>query len=170
MFVFLIVIIIYHNPNDINNNSTYTNTKHYWQTQIHRQLCCTGTNVLLLTSDFGSSTRGETQFLKVFRNHTMLTTPQNVQHISWSNLNFSTPWSDPTSHHHGRTPTSTVCLNGRELNCLPTWSKVNSRLFFKIFKFSEPLLPGMTSFTLQLHFLFGVYYDNCDCHILCARA
>ena len=28
----------------------------------------------LLTSDFGSSTRGDRQFLKVFRNHTMLTT------------------------------------------------------------------------------------------------
>ena len=27
--------------------------------------------------------RGETQFLKVFRNHTMLTIPTNVRHISW---------------------------------------------------------------------------------------
>ena len=33
-----------------------------------------------------------------------------------------------------------------------------------------PSLPGMTSFTLQTHFLSGVYYDDCDCNILCALA
>ena len=46
----------------------------------------------------------------------------------WSELNFSTPWldpnflislSDPTSQHHGRTPTSTVCLNGPQST--PNW-------------------------------------------------
>ena len=67
--------------------------------------------------------------------HTMLTTPQ--RYILWSNLNFSTSWSDPnfwtslsdpTCHHHGRTPTSTVCLHGRQPNCLSTYSKVNSQL------------------------------------------
>ena len=39
-----------------------------------------GTNRLLI-SDFGSLTRGERQFLKVFRNHTMLTTPQRSAHL-----------------------------------------------------------------------------------------
>ena len=68
-----------------------------------------------------TSTRGEKQFLKVFRNHTMLTTPG-------SDANFTTSLSDPTSHHHGGTPTSTVCLNGRQPNCLPTSSTVNSQL------------------------------------------
>ena len=43
-------------------------------------------------------------------------------------LKFSTPWSDPTSQFHGRTPTSNTCLNGRQPNCLPTWSKVLSQL------------------------------------------
>ena len=33
-----------------------------------------------------------------------------------------------TSHNHDRTPTSTVCLNGRQSNCLSTSSKVNSQL------------------------------------------
>ena len=74
--------------------------------------------------------------------------------------NFSTSWSDPNFN----------CLNGRQPNCLSTWPKVNSQLFFKIFKFLGPSLPGMTSFTLQPHFLSGVYYDNCDCHIFCAQA
>ena len=34
----------------------------------------------------------------------------------------------PTSQHHGQIPTSTVCLNGRQPNCLPTWPKVNSQM------------------------------------------
>ena len=76
--------------------------------------------------------------------------------------NFSPLWSD---------------LN---FNCLPQWQTtqlspnfVQSQLpilFFKIFKFLGPSLPGMTSFKLQPHFLSGVYYHNSDCHILCARA
>ena len=82
----------------------------------------------------------------------MLTTPPNVRHISWSNLNFSTSWSDPTSQHHGRTPTShyhgqnstlTLCLNGREPNCLPTWPKVNFQLTcFSKFPNSQPISSG----------------------------
>ena len=34
----------------------------------------------------------------------------------------------PTSSHHGRNSTSTVCLNGRQPNYLPTSSTVNSQL------------------------------------------
>ena len=57
----------------------------------------------LLTSDFGSSTRGERQFLKVFRNHTMLTTLQRSAHLAIQSQflntmvgpNFSPSWSDP---------------------------------------------------------------------------
>ena len=47
--------------------------------------------------------------------------------------------------------------------------QVNS-LAGTLHKFSGPWLPGMTSFTLQSYFLSGVYYDNCDCHILCTPA
>ena len=35
----------------------------------------------LLTSEFSSSTRGERQSLKVFHNHTMLTTPKRSVHL-----------------------------------------------------------------------------------------
>ena len=48
-----------------------TNTKH------NRGIRCSGANGLL-TSKFGSSTRGERQFLKVFRYHTLLTKPQTL--------------------------------------------------------------------------------------------
>ena len=59
-------------------------------------------------------------------------------------------------------PTNSNCLNGRIPNyCL-----------FKILKFSGPSILGMTSSTLQLHFLSGGLFimTNVDCHILCARA
>ena len=60
----------------------------------------------LLTSDFGSSTRGERQFLKVFHNHTTLTTSFN----SW-NLTLCPNGRNSTiilhglttSQHYGRT-------------------------------------------------------------------
>ena len=92
---------------------------------------------------------------------------------SWSGPNFNclpTPFKvnsqlpgwTPTSQHNGRTWTSIVCLHSPK-------STPNSP-FFKIFKFSGPSHPGMTSFTLQPHFLSEFYYDNCDCHFLCARA
>ena len=126
---------------------------------------------VLLNSNFGSSTRGERQFLKVFRNRTKLTTPQRSVHLEVQSqlltimvgpqlltimvgpqLQLSASMSDnPTVGLHGLMSTF-------------NW------LFFKIFKFSGTSLPGMTSFTLQPHFLSGVYYDNCDCHILCVRA
>ena len=45
----------------------------------------------LLTSDFGFfDMRRETKCLKVFRNHTMLTLPTNVRHISWCPKNSTT--------------------------------------------------------------------------------
>ena len=50
----------------------------YRNSQIHRQLSVVH---LLLTSDFGSLTWGERQFLKVFHNHTILKTPQRLVHL-----------------------------------------------------------------------------------------
>ena len=58
-----------HNHYDINNNSTYTSTGE------NRRLCCSRTNGLLITWLRFFDTRGEKQFLKVFRNHNMLITP-----------------------------------------------------------------------------------------------
>ena len=150
----------------------------------------------LLTSDFGSSTRGERQFLKVFRNYTMLTTPPTLGTFRGGlDLNSSLPVEirkiqpytstveTPTTRLHGRELTS--LSQWQKLNCLPAWPNLKSStstvclngpkstpnwLLFKIFKFSGPSLPGLTTFTLQLHFLSGVYNDNCDCHIFCVRA
>ena len=113
----------------------------------------------LLTSGFGSLTRGERQFLKVFHNHTMLTTPPTFTHLV---VQFLNTMVGPNFN----------CLPLRQTTQLSAYIVQNQLpiLFFKIFKFSRPLLPGMTLFTLQLHFLSGVYYDNCDCYILCTQA
>ena len=72
-----------HNHNDINNNSIYTNANTgKYKTQVTPLFRYEPfINFWLRFFD----TRRETQFLKVFRSHTMLTTPR---HISWSNLNF----------------------------------------------------------------------------------
>ena len=58
--------------NHINTTYTYLYTVKYKGTGGLRFSQTNG----LLTSDFGSSTLGEMQFLKVFRNYTKLTKPQ----------------------------------------------------------------------------------------------
>ena len=118
-------------------------------------------------------TRRERQFLKVFRNLTMLTPTRNVRHISWClRSQFISAGRDPKK--------STLRLNGRSLTSrlhgrnsilwLHSPMSTSHWLFFKILKFSGPSFPYMTSSTLQPHSLSGVNYDNGDCHILCARA
>ena len=65
----------------------------------------------------------------------------------------------------------TLCPNGRELNYLPPWSNINFQLtLFQNPQILRTISSGVTLSTLQPYFLSGVYYDNCDCHILCARA
>ena len=53
-----------------------------------------------------------------------------------------------------------TCLNGRRFTALSPWSNLNW-LFFKILKFSGTSLPGMTSSTLQSHFLSGGLLRKC---------
>ena len=53
---------------------TYANHKPAKTDATYRRLLCSGMNGLLV-SVFSSTTQGERQFLKAFRNHTKLTTP-----------------------------------------------------------------------------------------------
>ena len=98
----------------------------------------------LLISDFGSSTQGE-RHNSYYANH-----PQRAAHLVMFKISVIRDSKNPTTSSTAQIQLST--------------------LFFKILKFSGPIVPGMKSFTLQSHFLSGVYYDNDDCHILCARA
>ena len=63
-------------------------------------------------------------------------------------------------------------LRSEKRNSSTQWPnpQLSTWLFFKILKFSGPSLPSMTSSTLQPISCLEVYYDNGDCHILCARA
>ena len=109
----LSLINIYHSIHIVYNAYTYANYTiqiHNRQIQIHRRLRCSVTNVLLLTSEFGSSTRGERDtILKSLLYHTMLTTPQRSPHFLVQSQFFQHHGRNSPSHHHGWTPTSTVC-------------------------------------------------------------
>ena len=108
---------------------------HRWK-QMHRQLRCSGMNRLLI-SDFGSSTRGERQFLRVFLNTSSLVGPQTLNTMvgtqflnnifqwpksnpipQWQELNYRLTRSNLKSQLPGRTPTSQHKI-GPNLNCLP---------------------------------------------------
>ena len=80
-----------------------------------------------------------------------------------------------TLQHHGRIQLLNTMIGTQHLNTMvgpnfsTPWPELNC-IFFKIFQIFIPSLLGITSSTLKPHFLSGVYYDNGNCHILCARA
>ena len=157
--------VVYHNHND---NDVYHNCNTiHTQIQIIGELCCSRYErfINFLTSAH-SDMRRETQFFIVFANHTMLSIlsdhPQYEAHLVIFKISIHLYRSGPKKLDH--------CRNGRKLNSLPQrlkkihslppWSNLNFNwLFFKILKFSAPSLPGITSSTLQPHFISGVYYD-----------
>ena len=116
---------------------------------------------------------GRETILKSLSYHTMLTRLQRSAHLVVQSQFLNTMVGtqlDPTMVLNiivgpqlqltaSMADNPTVFLHGSKSN--PNW------LFFKSFKFSEPSLPGIHT---PAHFLSRVYYDNCDCHILCARA
>ena len=89
-------------------------------------------------------TRRETQFLKVYANHTMLTPPQCVAHLVMFKISIHLCQLRST------------CLNGRKPNF--NSQRLNTQLHLstvKILKFSGPCLLDTTSSKLQSHFLSG---------------
>ena len=81
--------------------------------------------------------------------------------------NFLSSWSDPNFNclpQRSKPPTtrlrgselSSLCPSGKDsVVCLPSPQSTPDKHFFKIFKFSGPSLPVMTSFTLQPIFSLG---------------
>ena len=132
--------------------------------QIHNtgQLCCSGTNSFISFWLQFFDTRRDTIL-------TMLTPPQHTAHLvvvkisvgrdpkiltQWPNPQLLDSMAENSILSAPIAENSTVCLHGP----ISTFNW----LFFKNLKFSGPSLPGMTSSTLQPHFLSGVYYDNGD--------
>ena len=109
----------------------------------------------------------------------------NVRHISWC-FRFQfifAGWDQKNVTAAATAKNSTVCFHGPMstfnsmvglLNTMVGPQLLNTMVgpqltwFFKSLNLSPSLLDK-TSSTLQLHFLSWVYYDNGDCHILCAR-
>ena len=129
--------------------STYANHT----IQIQADSVASGTNSLLISASVLLHEERDTIL-------SMLTIP-NARCILWCLRSLSVKIRKAQLHlqrskfdssFDGRN--STVCLHGQ--------SQFLNWLFFKILKFSGPSHLGMMSFTYQLHFLSGVYYENSD--------
>ena len=118
------------------------------------------------------ATRGETHFLKVFANHTMLNQPQRTAHLVMLKISIHLGWS-----------------RSEKLHLIPQWSKTqlcrlersNTQLHLSTVKiqltsFQNPqILRTISSghdviHSLALFPVRGFIMTNGDCHILCARA
>ena len=133
--------------NNNNNNNITGGLCHFWYERVYFFL----PSVL-------SNARRETQIIRAYGNHTMLTSPaQRSAHLLVSKISTdlcqSEPkliWSDPKN--------STTRFDGR----------TSAPVFFKIQKFSGPSLTGVTSSTHPIHSngtsspisCLGVYYDR----------
>ena len=128
-----------------------------------------------LTSEFGSSTRGERERHTIL-NHSILTKLKRSAHLIVFKISVGRDLQNSMvrlqllnlNSRHGQSQLPTGLAPGK----LPTrlaYSRVPNCRVFHTTQILSPSLPGM-SFTLQPHLLFGVYYDNWDCHIHCARA
>ena len=90
----------------------------YRQIQMQANSIVSDTNAFI--NDFGSSTRGE-RHNSYFANHTIWS-HFNARRILWCLRSLV------GSDLQNSTTSSTLCLNGRELNSLPQWQKLNSQL------------------------------------------
>ena len=130
------------------------------------RLCCSGTKTFLNFCLWPIATRGE-RHNSYYADHTIWPHKRAVHPVMFKTSVGKDP-KNSTLRLNGRITNSR--LNGRNSTvCLRGLMSAFNWLFFKNLKFSGPSLPGMTSSTLHPHFLSGVYYDNGDCHILCAR-
>ena len=101
--------------------------------------------MVLLTSDFGSLTRGE-RWNSYYANH-----PQYSAHLGVQVRTSQHHRQNSTFSPHGRTPTSTVCLNGRQPNSLSTSSKVNSQLSTSLSDLNFNCLPQWQTTQLSVY-------------------
>ena len=140
-------------------------TQYEYNTGENRRTVVSDTNGLLI-SDFSSSTRGE-RYNSYYANNL-----QRAAHLVMFKISVGRDLKNPTTYLNGRELNSMP--QWQNLNYLPPWSNVKSQLygrnsnicfhdpistlnwlFFNFLKFSGPSLPGMTSSTLQPHFLSG---------------
>ena len=112
-------------------------------------------------------TRRETQYLLCWPSYADPT--PNVRYISWC-LRFLSVEIRKTQLHL-QWSKSIFQLFGRELNYLPAWSNVNFHwLFFQNPQILRTISSGNDVINTPAPFSVWSFYDNGDCHILCARS
>ena len=106
-----------------------------------------GMKRLLTSLTFSFSIRGERDSI-----FTLLTVPtSSFCHPPPAEL------PGPESNFNSLTQQTRCASRSPQLDCPRPGSNLNSLLFSKITKILSPSLPGMTSFTPQLHFSSGVF-------------
>ena len=145
----LCVLYTHDNHNDIKNNGT-TNTYSYTAKYKYRPTLLFRYERFIINS-LTSVLRHEKRKTIL----TMLTIP-HAQRILWCfKISVGRDPKNSTLRLNGRIPNTR--LNGRNLTSLSFHGPISTPnwFFFKILKFTEPSLPGMTSSTLPTHFLSG---------------
>ena len=135
--------MLYSHKDNINHNSDtnrFTNTQYKYRRILLFQIR-TG----LLTSVFGPWQHEERDTIL-----TMLTPSPRAAHLVVFKFSVGRDPKIPTTSFNGQKST----LNGRIPNSRLN-APISTDFFFKILKFSGPSLLGMTSSTLQAHFLSG---------------
>ena len=146
--------LVYHSHNDINNNSTYTNTN-----TIQANSVISDMNGLFI-SDFGSWRHKERDTILTMLTILSDSTP-NVWHILWClRSQFISAGQDPKNLTAAATvETSTLCMNG--LISTDSSSKSSNSQDHLSWAWCHPHSSPISC--------LSVYYDNGDCHILCVR-
>ena len=164
------VLVLYthnHNHNDINQMAHIHNILKYSQIQnTGGPRHCSGTNAFI---NFLTSVLQHEERDTILTILTILSDPTNTLCILWCLRSLLVEiWK---TQLHLQNPTLNFQLNGSNSTfaCM-VQCQLSTDVFFQNPQILSPSLLGMTSSTLQPHFLSGVYYDNGDCHILCARA
>ena len=141
------------------------------QIHIHIQykytggLCCSGMNAFINSWLRFMVTRGE-------RHNSYYADPhsQHAAYLMVFKISVSRDLQNLTTCLKCRRPKKPNCHhNSRKLNCLPPWSNLNW-LFSKSSNSQDHLFQAWCHPHSSPISCLGVYYDNGDCHILCAWA
>ena len=138
--------------------------------QIHMPLHCSGTNAFINFWVQFFDTRRE-KILNSLLYHTMLTIPKRSVHLVVQSQ-FLKVKVGYQLHNIIDGPNFWQCLSQWQTTQLSAHI-VQSQLLTTSFSKSSDSQDHrfrVWRHSHSSHFLSGVYYDNCDCHILCARA
>ena len=164
-----------HSHNDINHKRNTINKFRY--SQIHNSntctnvcgLCCSCMNGLL-TSDFGSSTRGE-RHNSYYADHTIWPHKRAAYPVMFKISVGRNPKKKTTTSSMVKIQLSTSdSMAGTQLSACMVQCQSSTDSFTKYSNSQDHLFRTWRHPHSSPISCLEVYYDNGDCHILCARA